>query len=126
MEIVELDKLKEDKLKDVYPEIAKHMGDNLEWKDKTFGFRKHYEKGCKEETHGDTLVTLCADIEETALRIQYAMCNNDMRYMLGLLWSFRRKAVAIMLIENKIATGLALERGEEQEGQSSPPFFFIS
>lgn len=50
-----------------------HIVENTKWSKEEFDLFKHYGgKSVK-----DRIITLCADLEETALRIQYGLCTED-------------------------------------------------
>lgn len=49
------------------------IDENTNWSKEEFNLFKHYGgKSVK-----DQIITLCADLEETALRIQYGFCTED-------------------------------------------------
>lgn len=50
-----------------------HINENIKWSREEIDLFKHYGgKSLK-----DQIITLCADLEETALRIQYGLCTED-------------------------------------------------
>jgi len=50
-----------------------HIDENIKWSKEEINLFKHYGgKSVK-----DQIITLCADLEETALRIQYGLCTED-------------------------------------------------
>jgi len=72
-----------------------HINENIKWSKEEIDLFKHYGgKSLK-----DQIITLCADIEETALRIQYGLCTEDkdiMSFMPVLLYNIEEECKKLL------------------------------